>query len=253
MSTNVLEKKTSYEQAADEPVRWLRFLSRWALVTALMVIALLLIFGGGLGFAPSDNALGLEYRELLQAVRVPAMYRLFTTFDAMGWLMMGGVLLIVSAILKNRAPIRARLIAACGIGLLTGILGGVTRLVAISDLAARYAIATPPQQAVLLQATLTLFEIIAVFFVVGDILAGAGYLLVASVGFSPGAFPRWLAGWFVLAGALALLQGITSALGAFSFPVLLLTLVVGVLGLHVAVAVAFWRPPPTLVSAAAGY
>ncbi|GEM_PF-1818951 len=253
MSTRISEGSSLSEPATDDLIRWLRFLSRWALVTVFVGIALLLVYLGGIGFAQSDTALGAEYSELLQAVRVPTMYRLFTTFDATGWLMMGGVLMIVAAILKNHAPIRALLIAACGVGLFTGILGGVMRLVGISDLAAHYAISTPTQQAVLLQPTLALYEVIGAHFVVGDVLAGVGYLLVASATFSLAAFPRWLTGWFVLAGALSLLQGTTSALGAFSFLILLPTIIVGVLGLHVAVAVAFWRPSPTLVSAVAGY
>src|SRR5574341_2171609 len=131
----------SLEQTNVESTRWLRFLSRWALVMVLIGIALLTVFIGGIGFAPSDNALGAEYSELLQAVRVPAMYRLFTTFDALGWVMMGGALLSLAVILRSRAPIRALLIAACGMGLLVGVLGGAVRLVGISDLAARYATA----------------------------------------------------------------------------------------------------------------
>lgn len=44
----------------------------------------------------------------------------------------------------------------------------------------------------------------------------------------------------------------TQISNAFSFPVLLLTIVIGVLGLHAATAVALWRPSPALVSAVAG-
>lgn len=232
--------------------RWLRFLSRWALVTVLMGLALLVVYLGGIGFAPSDNALGAEYSELLQAVRAPAMYRLAMTFDASGWLMMGGTLLTLAIILTHHTPIRAMLIAACGMGLLVGVVGGGIRLVGISGLAAHYAISAPAQQAALLPPTLALYETVSALFVVGDVLGGAAYLLVASAAFAQAVFPRWLTSWFVLAGVLSLLQGVTSAVGAFSFPILLLTIVIGILGLHAAIAVAFWRVSPASLPAAAG-
>jgi hypothetical protein len=240
---------TSMLSSSSDTERWLRFLSRWALVTVLLGLALLVVYLGGIGFAPSDTSLGAEYSELLQAVRAPTMYRLATTFDASGWLMMGGALLTLAIILKNHTPIRALLIAACGMGLLVGVVGGGIRLVGISGLAAHYASSAPAQQTALLPPTLALYEIVSALFVVGDVLAGAAFLLVASAAFALAVFPRWLTGWFVLAGVLSLLQGVTSAIGAFSFPILLLTIVIGILGLHAAIAVAFWRPSAAPVSA----
>jgi hypothetical protein len=244
-------KAMSLEQTNIESARWLRFLSRWALVTVLTALALLSVYLGGIGFSPADNALGAEYSELLQAVRTPIMYRVAMTLDTSSWVMMGGALLTLAFILKGRMPIRAMFVAACGIGLLSGVSAGVMRLVGISDLAARYAVATPAQQAALLQPMLTLYETIGALFVVGDLLVGAAYLLVASGLLLRRAFPRWLTGWFVVAGILSLLQGVTSAVGAFSFPILLLTIVFGIIGLHAAIAVALWRPSPALVSATA--
>jgi Domain of unknown function (DUF4386) len=237
------------EQSTGEVARWLRFLSRWALVTVFMVLALLLVYLGGIGFAPSDNALGAEYSELLQAVRAPALHRLAMTFDASGWLTMGGTLLTLAIILSRHTPIRAMLIAACGMGLLVGVVGGGIRLVGISGLAAQYASSAPAQQAALLSPTLALYEMFSALFVVGDVLAGAAFLLVASAAWGLPVFPRWLTGWLVLAGVLSLLQGVTSAVGAFSFPILLLTVVIGILGLHVAIAVAFWRVAPVSLAA----
>jgi hypothetical protein len=172
------------------------------------------------------------------------------SFDALGWLMMGGGLLILAFLLKRDAPIRALLIAACGLGLVSGFSAGIMRLVGISDLAAHYAVANPAQQSALLQPALALYEIIGALFVAGDILAGAAYLMVASAAFAIAAFPRWLRAWSVLAGLLSLLQAVTSAVGAFSFPLLLLTVVVGIMGLHAAIAVVFWRPTSATVAAA---
>jgi len=242
----------SLRSTSSETERWLHFLSRWALVMVLTGLGLLVVYLGGIGFGPSDTALGTEYSELLQAVRAPTMYRLAMTFDALGWLMMGGGLLALAIILKNHTPIRALLIAACGMGLVVGVVGGGIRLVGISGLAAHYAISTPAQQAALLSPTLALYEMFSALFVVGDVLAGAAFLLVASAAFALAVFPRWLTSWFVLAGILSLLQGVTSAVGAFSFPILLLTVVIGILGLHAAIAVAFWRVAPAPLPAAAG-
>lgn len=197
---------TSLEQANDESARWLRFLSRWALAMVLTALALLAVFLGGIGFAPSDDALGTTYSEFLQAARSPVMHRVFTALDGLGWVMMGGALLVLAVVLKDRAPVRALLIAACGIGMFTGVLRALMRLVGVSDLAAQYAGATPAQRTALLQPMLVLYEIIRAHFVAGDVLAGAGWLLVTSVGFAFAGFPRWLTGWFALAGVLSLLQ-----------------------------------------------
>jgi hypothetical protein len=241
----------SLEPATATSDRWLRFLSRWALATALVALGLVIIYLGGIGFSPADNALGTEYSELLQAVRTPVLYRLAMAFDTFGWVMMGGTLLTLAFVLRGQIPIRAMFIAAGGIGLLSGVSAGVMRLAGISDLASHYVVSTPAQQAALLPPMLALYEIIGALFVLGDFLVGAAYLLVASGLFARAVFPRWLASWFVLAGSLSLLQGATSALGSFSFPILLLTIVFGIIGLHAAIAVALWRPSPTLVSATA--
>lgn len=232
-----------------ESAHVLRFLSRWALATVLAGIGLIVVYFGGIGVASSDDALGPEFSELLQAVRAPAMHRLAMTFDALGWLMMGGGLLLLALALRNRDTIRAMLIAACGIAALAGVIGGGIRMVGISDLAAQYAVSTPAQQAALLPSARALFEIFGALFVVGDIVVGVGYLLIASSAFVRRSFPRWLTAWLIIAGVLSLLQGATSAVGMFSFPLLLLTVVVGILGLNAALAAAFWAPSPARVAA----
>jgi hypothetical protein len=242
----------SREPTHDSSVGWLRFLSRWALATVLMGIVALSIDFAGVGFQASDQALGSEYVDLLQAVRSPVLFRLFMTFDGLGWLMIGGSLVALAFVVRGRARIRAAFIASCGIGMLAGSLGGFMRLVGTGAIAAHYAVATPAQQPALLQSALTLYEVISAHFVAGGILQGAGYLLVASAGFAVAAFPRWLAGWFVLAGFLEFLEATTAALGAFSLIILLPTILIGVWGLHLAIAAAFWRPSPALLSATSG-
>ena len=241
----------SPEQTNADSAHWLRFLSRWALATVLFGIVGLVIYFGGIGFVPSDNALGIAYSDLMQAVRAPVMFRIFMMFDAVGWLMIGVTLLTLATILKNRTPVRALLIAVCGIGMLAGSLGGFMRLVGVSDLAAQYSVATTAQQAAFLPSMLALYETISAHFVAGGFLQGAGYLLIASVMFALRTFPRWLVGWFILAGILEFLQATTAALGAFSFIVLFLTVIVGVWGLNIAIMIAFWRPSTVLISATA--
>ncbi len=237
-------------QNTDDSVRWLRFLSRWSLVAGLVILALPVVIFGGVGQQASDNALGAAYAELLQAVRSPGLYRVGMTLDAVGWLMIGGSLLTLAGVLRRHAPIRATVIAACGIAQLTGSLGGFMRLNGISDLAARYATATPDQHAALLQSYLDLWRVINAHFHAGNLLQGAGFLLVAWAVFSLRGFPRWLASWLVLPGLLPLVQFVLVAAGApFSLALIVFHVVVGIVALDFALAVAFWRPSPALFAA----
>jgi hypothetical protein len=236
-----------YAKAVAAPS--LRFLSRWALATALMVVGLFVVFFGGIGIASTDSALGQQYVELMQAVRNPGLYRVFTILDALAWLLTGGSLLVLAGICVSRVPIQAALIAACGIGQLTGSLGGFMRLDGISDLAVRYASSAPDQQAAVLQSYLDLERIIGAHFHAGNLLQGVGFLLVAWAVLSHLSFPRWLGVWFAVPGLLPLIQFALVAAGSpFSFPLLLVHLVIGLLGLHVALAWTLWRPSSALVS-----
>jgi len=246
-------KAMPLEQINDIPSRWLLFLPRWSLITALVVLALPVVIFGGVGQQPSDNALGEAYAELLQAVRSPAMYRLGMTFDALGWLMIGGSLLTWAAVLSRRAPIRAVFIAACGIGQIAGVLGGFMRLNGVSELAKLFAAASPDQQTIVLRSYLDLWAVINSHFHAGNLIQGVGFLLVAWTAFSLAGFPRWLAVWLALPGLLPLVQFVQVAAGApFSLPLIIFHVMVGVVALNFALAVALWRPAPALVSTVAG-
>lgn len=253
MSNHLTEKTMPPEQSVAEPVRWLRLLPRWSLVAGFVILALPVVIFGGVGQQASDNVLGAEYAELLQAIRDPVIYRVGMTLDAVGWLMIGGSLLILAGVLRRHAPIRASFIAVCGIAQLTGSLGGFMRLNGISDLATHYAIAAPDQQAVLLESYLNLWRVINSFFHAGNLLQGAGFLLVAWAVFSLSSFPRWLAIWLALPGLLPIAQFILVAAGApFSLPLIIFHVVIGTVALNFAMAVALWRPSSKLVSAVAG-
>jgi hypothetical protein len=245
-------KAIPLEQMNDIPSRWLRFLPRWSLVAALVILMLPLVIFGGVGQQPSDNALGTEYAELLQAARSPAMYRLGMTFDALGWLMIGGSLLTWAAVLSRRAPIGAVFIAACGIGQIAGVLGGLMRLNGVSELAKLFAAASPDQQIIVLRSYLDLWAVINSHFHAGNFIQGVGFLLVAWTAFSLTGFPRWLAIWLALPGLLPLVQFVLVAAGApFSLPLVIFHVMVGVVALNFALAVALWRPAPALVSSVA--
>jgi hypothetical protein len=230
-------------ETSDESARWLRFLSRWALATALAALALLLAFGVGLGLMASDSAQGPDYVELLQAARSPGAYRVFTTLDALGWLMIGVTLLALAGAVRRQTPVRATLLAACALGTLLGSLGGVLRLYGISDLAARYGAADPAQQTALLPSFLDLERVIASHFLAGDLIVGIGYLLAGSAVLGLAGFPRWLGLWLFLAGVPALALFGLGAVGApFSFPLLMVYIIGGVVALDIALAIRLRRP-----------
>src|SRR5438876_790446 len=107
--------------SAAAETRWLRLLSRWALLLALAFVALLVAFFlviAGAGKAPQ------AYAELVAASHNLALYRLAAGLDVLVWLGLGGSLLAFAALLARHAPVRAAFIAACAAGQVVGALGG---------------------------------------------------------------------------------------------------------------------------------
>jgi len=222
-------------------------------MVGLVVLALPVLYFGGVAQQPSGSPLGAEYAELMQAMRGPALYRVTWIFDALVWLLIGVTLLALAGILRRHAPIRASFIRACGIAQFTGSVAGFIRLSAISDLAAHYPSAVPDQQAVLLQSYLNLWPVINSLYLVGTLLQGMGLLLAAWGVSSLRGFPRWLAIWLALPGLLAVLQFfIVTAGGPFSRPLNFIAVIVGTFGLNLAMAASLWRPSTILASAIAG-
>lgn len=235
-----------------DSARWLHLLSRIAGLIVLWGVIALPVYFVGIGFQASDNALGAEYAELMQAVRSPALYRVFMVFDGLGWLLMGVTLLTLAVLVRHHTPIRGLLIAACGIGTLAGSLGGFMRLHGISDIAAQYATAAPARQAVLLQSFLDIERVINSQFLAGNLIVGIGFLLAATSLWSLAGFPRWLAAWYLVPGLLPLIQFVSWASGApFNLFLLMGHIFIGLLALNAAVALTFWRTAPTRVSAPA--
>ena len=219
--------------AADAP--WLRLLSRWALATALLVIALMLIYMIGIGL---DDAVPIEQSELMGAARSPAIYRVAQGLDILVWLGIGGVLLLFAAAFGPRAPIRALFLGACGISQVVGALGGFLRLNAIGELATRYS----ESQDTLRQVYPTVWQVISAHFNTGQLLYGAGYLIIASVALSSAAVPRWIGLLFALSGLYAVGNQVwVIATGAFLPDMVFLLFQVVDIVLYIAIAAVFWR------------
>jgi hypothetical protein len=225
--------------------RWFRLLSRWSLAQVGITLALLVVFIGAVGFDPTVSA---DRAELIQASRRPEAYRLAMIFDGLSWASIGGTLLIFGALFSRLAPARALFAAACGIGMVTGLLGGTLRLNATSDLAARYAAAAPDQQAVIVNTYLVLAQVITSHFTAGHLLQALGYGLVASMALAAPGFPRWIAVWLALVAIGATVFFLLDTVGVFLFPLLIVYIIFLVIALDLAMARQFWHGPPALAA-----
>ena len=231
---------------------WSGFLARWTLLAALAYVGLFGAFGALLAAARDAGAADFALVEFVGASRSPAVHRLMAALDALVWLGIGGTLLGFAALFAPWARRRAALLAACGVGQLAGVIGAYMQLGAVNELAVRYAAAAPDQQAALVQAHLTLAQIVSAHFGLGQLLYGAGFLLLASAGLSLGGFPRWLAAWFGLSGIWSVTAQVFNVGGsAFFMSLFLVDAVAGLIAPFLAVAVVFWRRAPVLGASAA--
>jgi hypothetical protein len=197
---------------------WSGFLARWTLLAALAYVGLFGAFGALLAAARDAGAADFALVEFVGASRSPAVHRLMAALDALVWLGIGGTLLGFAALFAPWARRRAALLAACGLG----------------------------------QAHLTLAQIVSAHFGLGQLLYGAGFLLLASAGLSLGGFPRWLAAWFGLSGIWSVTAQVFNVGGsAFFMSLFLVDAVAGLIAPFLAVAVVFWRRAPVLGASAA--
>jgi hypothetical protein len=234
---------------AESEAPWQKFLSRWALLTALAVGALLVAFTVVLQF---DSSVPPEYAGLVMASRQPGAFRFASMLDILLELTLGGLLVAFAGLLWRRAPIRSALVALCAAGQVANLIGEYIDLRVTSDLAARYATAGAEQQAVLIQTYRTVELLHEASFNAGAVLYGGGLLLIASVGLRLVGFPRWLAAWIGLMGVYGLgerLFFIVTGTTIPFFPVGFLVNIVGNGLLYVAIAVTFWRRQPDAVTA----
>jgi Domain of unknown function (DUF4386) len=224
------------------PWRWRWLLARWALLRALSTAALIGAFGA---LAAAAGPVPAEQLELLGAVQAPVVFRLTAALDGLTWLTIGAILLVCARLFVGQAPIRATFLAVCGVGQVVGLLGAYLNLQATGELGARYAGATPEQQAAILQTSLTLFQTISAHYDAATLLYGAGYLLIAWLVFSLGGLPRWLGAWFALSGIRAGISqiGLVTTGDVVAQGLFFALLVAGVVA-DLAIAVTLWRAVP---------
>jgi hypothetical protein len=223
---------------------WLRFLSRWALLTALNYLGLILAVLTLVIPASQKSPLPETYFELVAATRSPILYRLTIALDIAAWLVFGGLLITFAALFVRHAPIRSAFIAACGVGMVTGFIGACFRLAGTSALATSYLTVTPGEQAAILQSYVELLRLINILFSAGGLLGGIGLLLAASVAWSMVEFPRWSNIFLALSAVMQISKaGIELATGADLGPLALLANILVITGLF-AIARVFWGRVP---------
>jgi hypothetical protein len=224
--------------AFDPEARWIRFLSRTALVAGLAFIALFVLFGVAMGQAIEVPD---EVFELGVAAGSPLLYRLIAVADALVWLGIGATLLAFAFLLRPQAPVRAVVVGACGVGQVVGALGGFLRLYAGAPLGLRYAEAGGGERASLEAAASAAWGVIYGAFGAGAFLYKVAFIIIALVGLSLTGFPRWLAYFFLASGVLGLVLLVLDVAGVPTDVLGFVYLPVFVLALLLAVAGAFWR------------
>ena len=230
---------------AESEAPWQKVLSRWALAYGLYEVAVLLVFATVVGF----DVLGPGAFDA--AARNPATFRLGAGLDLTAWLWIGGTLLIFAGLFARSAPIRAAFIAACGVGQLAGLVGGYTMLVVLGDLGAGSAAAAPDQQASLAAASGPVLSSMMAHYGAGQLLYGAGYLLIASVALSLARFARWVGVWFAVYGLYAVGNQVAYVItGGIPVPMLFMLFAFGSIVANFALAATFWRGAPSVTARA---
>jgi hypothetical protein len=227
-----------------QQINWVRFLSRWALLTGLNYLGLILAILILVIPASQNSPLPETYFELVAATRVPIFYRLAIALDITAWLALSGLLITFAALFLRHAPIRSAFIAACGVGLVSGFIGACFRLAGTSALAASYLKATSEEQTIILQSYAELLRLINILFSTGGLLGGIGLLLAMSAAWSMVQFPRWSIVLLALSGVFHLSKAVIELVaGADLGPLALLANILAIVGLF-AIAIKFWPRLP---------
>ena len=226
---------------SDDRAAWQGLLARWGLLTALAVVGLITTFFTAFGLASPQPGIGGDHDELLMAAVTPGLYRTAMVFDALGWLAMGGLVVIAGLALRRDATIRGPIAAALGVTAVVGIVGAFLRLIAIGELGKQLAGGTA--EAVVLSPFRSVEWVISAAFAAGQLTVGLGLLVVGSAALAVVWVPRRIAWLLLLPGVTSLaLLGAKVVLDSFLFPVLLVH--VGLLAAAgLAMAATWWRAP----------
>lgn len=241
---------TAFSATTDRGT-WLRLLARWGLLTAVVLAGLIGTFFSAMGTISSQPGFGGGHDEVLMAAFVPGLYRTAMIFDALGWLAMGGLLVIAGLALSREASVRGPLAAILGVTAITGIIGAFLRLVVVGDLGKQFVAAASSDQASILSLYRTVNWIISAHFYAGHLTIGVGFLVLGSAALGVPWVPRAIRWLLFLPGltTLGLLAG-EVLLDVFLFPVLLFHVVLlAVAGL--ALAYTWWSVPLPISEAAA--
>src|SRR5262249_31571918 len=142
--------------------------------------------------------------------------------DVASWLMLGGFFITLAAVFARHAPLRATLLATCGMGQVVGLLGAFARLKGTSLLAAQYITAAPDQQAAMLQSYHDLQLFFTSAFDAGALLWGVALVLAASAAWSTAKSPRWLSALIALPGIIELSKSFVQIVTGLDFGFLIM-------------------------------
>jgi putative methionine-R-sulfoxide reductase with GAF domain len=185
--------------------RMYRFLSIWTLFGGLLELVLLAAMIVFILPAGQGSGLSSNFSELIAAGKNPLAFRFAILVDAAVWLAIGGFLVSMGFIVAENAPIRAAIIAACGIAQVSSIIGSFLRLEGTLRLSSSFVSATTnAQQSSVLQSYLNLQSTFNANFDAGAFLITAAFILMVSVVWTKRGFPHWWAILLALVGVLNL-------------------------------------------------
>lgn len=220
----------------SEITRWFRFLSRWALLAGLVNLGLLVAFSIVVLPTAQNSPLPEEYLELVAAGNNPAMYRLT--------IMLGVLFLTLAALFAEHNSIRSVLLAACGVGMVSGFIGAYMRLLGTNGLAVQYLTAAPDEKASILQMYFILQGLFIAHFSAGALLWGIAFLLAASAAWSMAEFPRWLTVLLALPGLVQVPKSVIEIVTGTDLGFLILLQIPLAITVYFALAIVFWRGAP---------
>ena len=230
--------------ADTDDARWLKLLSRVALLLGVFTIGVFAIFFLGVMPAGVDATLGDDYTMLVAAMHAPALFHVAHLFDALSWLISIGFWLTFALLAARRAPARSALLVAIGCAMVVGLAGVFIRGMGTSAIAERYSTATATDQESARFMFLGL-QIVAIGLMnAGSLLSGIGYAVAASVARSMAQFPRWLVVMLAVPAVLELSKQLFELITGMDIGEVLLLQLPFELALYFALAWRFWRPAP---------